>query len=99
MNSPEDREDPREANSAPHRAPLAECRLDVTGLRFQRDRYRALGEHLADVQRARRRLDVRFENAVDETLQTETLAVEGECCPFFELDYNPTSRWLSIRVK
>jgi hypothetical protein len=80
-------------------APIAECRLDLPGLRAQRDRYRALGEHVAEVRRTSRRLDVRFEGGVDEALLTETIAVERECCPFFELDYNASSRWLAIGVK
>jgi hypothetical protein len=93
MNSPSDPEDSMQA------AQIAECRLDLAALRVQRDRYRVLGEHVADMRRAPGRLDVRFERSVDEALLTKTLAVERGCCPFFQLDYEPTSRWLSVRVE
>lgn len=78
---------------------IAECRLDLPGLCAQRDRYRSLGRYVTDVRRTPGRLDVGFRTDVDETLLSEALAVERECCPFFELDYEPASHLLSVRVE
>jgi hypothetical protein len=77
---------------------IAECRLDLPGLRAQRERYRRLGEHVAGINRAARSFTVRFDAAVDPELVAETVAVERECCPFFELGFDAGGRRLTVSV-
>ncbi len=78
---------------------LAECRLDLAGLRAQRERYRGLGRHLERIERLPRRLEARFGPGVDRALLDETLEIERECCPFFALAYDATCRDLAITVE
>jgi hypothetical protein len=80
-------------------SPTAECRLDLTGLRDQRRRYRELGRHVDAMDRRPATLRVRFGPGLDVRLLDETLAVERECCPFYRLDYDPASRRLSVSVE
>ena len=83
----------------PEELPLiAECRLDVGGLRLQRDRYRALGAHATAVERRPRRLVVRFDADVDLDLLRKTVDVERGCCPFFELAPDAERRELVVSV-
>ena len=79
-------------------SPIAECRLDLSGLRGQRDRYRALAQHVDRLWRTRGRLEVSFSPAVDEELLSEAIAVERECCPFFGIAYDAAAHRLSIAV-
>ncbi len=78
--------------------PLAECRLDFRGLRAQRERYRAIGRHLAGTERYPCRLEARFTPALDSALLREAIDVERGCCPFFEFRHEPAERRLSITV-
>jgi hypothetical protein len=79
--------------------PIAKCRLDVAGLRDQADRYRRLGATATHIERRHGALTVMFGDEPDEHLLTETIAVERDCCPFFEFDYQPSARRLSITVQ
>lgn len=79
-------------------SPIAECRLDLDGLRLQRDRYRTLGTAVERIVRAPQLLTVGFTATVDLRLLDETLAVERSCCPFFMLDYDPAPRRLTATV-
>ena len=65
---------------------IGECRLDADGFATQRDRYRELARHTTRTEREPRRLTVAFDDAVDQALLRETVAVERECCPFFTLE-------------
>jgi len=78
--------------------PLAACRLDAEGARQQAGRYRALAAHAEVVSRGPGTLVARFDSAVDKDLLAETLAVERDCCPFLELDYDEADRRLEISV-
>jgi hypothetical protein len=77
---------------------IAECRLDLPGLRAQRERYRRLGEHVAGIDRAARSFTVSFDAAVDPGLVAETVSVERACCPFFELGFDTGRRRLTVSV-
>jgi hypothetical protein len=77
---------------------IAECRLDLAGLRTQRNRYRALGEHVERVEHTARRLTVDFSASVDPILVHEAIEVERGCCSFFALDYHAGDRRLVITV-
>jgi hypothetical protein len=77
---------------------IAECRLDVDGLRRQRDRYRALGRHVTRAERHAGRLAVEFDPSTDFDLLAETVAVERDCCPFFRMRADVPRRELVISV-
>ncbi len=73
-----------------------ECHLDTDGLHRQGDRYRVLGRHATAVERAPRRLAIRFDAGMPEELLLEAVAVERDCCPFFDL--RPGARELVVTV-
>jgi hypothetical protein len=77
---------------------IAECNLDLEGLRGQRNRYRELGSQATDVQREGDVLVVSFGQDLDRALLEETIVVERECCPFFSFDYSQAERTLTIGV-
>jgi hypothetical protein len=77
---------------------IAECRLDIDGLRRQRDRYRALGAHATSARRRPQQLEVYFDAAVDVDLLVEAIDVERSCCPFFEMRLQRERRELVITV-
>jgi hypothetical protein len=77
---------------------IADCRLDADGLRSQRDRYRALGGHVAGSLRRPQTLTVRFDDGVDVDLLLETVDVERGCCSFFELAPDVERRELVVSV-
>ncbi len=81
----------------PVREPL-ECRLDAAGLRSQAERYRALARHATAVERGPGRLAVRFDAAVPVALLREAVAVERECCPFFDLRPDADDRALVVTL-
>jgi hypothetical protein len=78
--------------------PIAECRLDIDGLRVQRDRYRRLGRAVRRVERKPQTLTVGFAADVDTALLVEAISVESECCPFFALHYDADARELVASV-
>jgi hypothetical protein len=74
------------------------CALDETGLRLQYERYRRVGAGARVLDRRRRYLMVEFSELVDPKLVDELLAVERECCAFFELGWEATARRLTVSV-
>jgi hypothetical protein len=78
--------------------PIAQCDLDPPGLMAQRERYRQLANGVTGLERRPGRLLVQFGPDVDRGLIAETLAVEQGCCPFFRLEFEPSTRRLEIGV-
>lgn len=74
------------------------CALDAGGLREQLDRYRQVGLDARLLERTSRRLLVELSGQVDDELVERAISIERECCPFFELDFEPHSRRLSVAV-
>jgi hypothetical protein len=74
------------------------CALDEPGLLAQRERYRRAGRGARIVRRTRRRVVVDLGASVDTNDVDELIAVERECCPFFELQWAPELRRLSVSV-
>jgi hypothetical protein len=74
------------------------CALDESGLRSQLERYRRAGQNARLIERTPRRLVVDLDEDVDTELVTETIAVERECCPFFDLTWEPDRRRLTVSV-
>ena len=74
------------------------CALDETGSRAQLDRYRKAGQRASLITRSRRRLLVDLDESLDERLIDEIITVERQCCPFFDLAWEPDRRRLIISV-
>ncbi len=74
------------------------CALDETALRSQYERYRQTGMGARVVERSPLHLVVELDQHVDTRLVEETIAIERECCPFYELGWEPDRRRLSVSV-
>jgi hypothetical protein len=74
------------------------CSLEAPGLSAQRERYRILGEGAKMIGRDRRRLVIRLSDEVSDVVIEELVAVERDCCPFFELHWDPGARHLRVAV-
>jgi hypothetical protein len=74
------------------------CALDETGLRAQYERYRQAGAGARVVQSTSRRMVIELDQHVDTRLVEETIAIERECCPFYELGFDPDRRRLTVSV-
>jgi hypothetical protein len=85
--------------SSPLEAPVPiACSLDAAGERRQRDRYAEIGKAVLSYGRTDTKLVAQLAAAVDVGLVEQTLAIERECCPFFEVAYDPSTRELSVGV-
>jgi hypothetical protein len=79
--------------------PLApSCALDGAGLTLQLDRYRRAGQGGRLIERTHRRFVVDLDDHVDGNLIGAAITIERECCPFFDLDWNPGQRRLTVSV-
>jgi hypothetical protein len=80
--------------------PMAQspCSLDPAGLDEQLARYRLVGQAAAVLSRSERRIVLRVNREVPARLVEELVEVERGCCPFFELDWQPADRRLSVAV-
>jgi hypothetical protein len=74
------------------------CALDEAGLRAQYERYRQTGAGARLVERSALRLVVELDRHTDTKLVEEAIAIEHECCPFYELGWEPNQRRLSVAV-
>lgn len=74
------------------------CGLDETGLRAQYERYQTAAVGARLVERSGRRLVIDLDPHVDTDLIERTIAIERECCPFFELTWDPSQRRLAVAV-
>jgi hypothetical protein len=74
------------------------CSLDPSGLGQQRERYRTAGRGARVIERSPRRLVVTVGDVVSKRDVEELVAVESQCCPFFELGWEPGARRLSVAV-
>lgn len=59
----------------------------------------ALTRHVTAIDSQSTALEIRFAPELDARLLDETLAVERQCCSFFRLDYDSSSRRLSAWVE
>jgi hypothetical protein len=74
------------------------CSLEPKELHEQVERYRAIGRLAAQVEHEPGRVVVRFTDEPPRPLIEQTLEVERGCCPFFDIDYDPSIRRLAISV-
>jgi hypothetical protein len=76
----------------------AACSLTADELAAQLERYRAIGRLAAAVEHEPGRVVVRFAGDPPRALIERTLEVERDCCPFFNIDYEPATQRLAISV-
>jgi hypothetical protein len=74
------------------------CALDETGVREQRARYARLAPGVARVQREPEALLIEFHEGFDRGALEQALAVERECCPFFQFEFDDSKRRLRSTV-
>ena len=74
------------------------CALDERGIQQQLKRYRELGRCATATERTPRRLTIELDERVGGQLVSELLATERECCPFFDLVWEPGPRRLTFAV-
>jgi len=74
------------------------CSLDAAGVQAQGARYRRAGEGAVLLRSDDRRLEVVVGEGADRAEVDQLVAVERECCPFFEIDWAPDTRRLSFGV-
>ena len=74
------------------------CTLDEAGIRDQRDRYARLASTVAHVEREPDQLLIEFDENCDHRTLGEAIAVERECCPFLQFDFDELQRRLRVTV-
>lgn len=77
--------------------PLA-CSLDETEMAAQRARYAVVARHVKSLASGERSLRARLDESLDGAVLRELIDVERDCCPFFEIAYDPSDRLLSVSV-
>jgi hypothetical protein len=77
---------------------IADCGLDEAALADQLRRYRRLGAGAVVTRRSPLKLAVDFAAEPDTDLLRTTIEVERGCCSFFTLNYEASSRRLTIAV-
>jgi hypothetical protein len=77
--------------------PLA-CSLDESGMAAQRARYAVVARHVRSLASGERSLRARLDESLDGAVLRELIDVERECCPFFEIAYDPSEHLLSVSV-
>jgi hypothetical protein len=78
--------------------PPASCSLDAAGAAAQGERYRRAGAGASVAERSARRLVVQLGAAADLDALDAAIAVEAECCPFFDLGLERDARRLTVAV-
>ena len=81
-----------------HPLPMAPsgCALDGGQLAEQIARYRQLSNSVLDIDRDELTARILLGENVETLLLEQTLAIEHGCCNFFTLDYDPSTRVLTI---
>jgi hypothetical protein len=75
------------------------CTLDAAGRTAQTARYSLLRASAERVHRAPEEVVIDFGEDLDAETLDQTLAVERECCPFLELEFDPRARRLRVTVR
>lgn len=76
----------------------ASCSLDAEGAEAQGERYRRIGIGAELVESAPREIVVRLDEDVNGNEVEKLIAVERECCPFFEISWDEPERRLAFGV-
>jgi hypothetical protein len=80
------------------RSAVPSCSLDDVGLAEQQARYARLGTTVEAVRREAETVSVRFSPGFDRAALAELIAIERECCPFFEFVLDESRRTLRVAV-
>lgn len=64
----------------------------------QRARYAVVARHVRSLASGERSLRARLDESLDGAVLRELIDVERECCPFFEIAYDPREHLLSVSV-
>ena len=78
---------------------IPDCSIDRSALAEQAERYARLGASATRLDRHPGRLEISFAPTVDEDLLNWTMAVERDCCSFLTLDYDISTRRLSVSAE
>jgi hypothetical protein len=73
------------------------CALDAEGMTRQRERYRAAGADARVLERSARRLSIQVAPGAAEVVP-DLVEIERSCCSFFQIDWAPAERLLSVAV-
>ena len=79
-------------------AEIPNCALDETGLSEQRSRYERLAPSVDRIERSGEVVLVEFGDTLDRDELDQALAVERDCCPFFEFRFEGERR-LHVTVR
>jgi hypothetical protein len=74
------------------------CSLDEAGAREQRARYARLAGAVRRLVRETDSVEIEFGQDLDPELLEEALAVERECCPFFQFSFDRSEGRLLVTV-
>jgi hypothetical protein len=80
-------------------AQIPTCALDEAGVREQRARYARLAPGVARVVREPEAVLIWFHGGFDRETLDQALAVERECCPFFQFEFDDSERRLRVTVR
>ena len=80
-------------------AEIPTCALDEAGVREQRARYARLTPGVARVEREPEAVLIHFRDGFDRAALDQALAVERECCPFFQFEFDDSERRLRATVR
>jgi hypothetical protein len=80
------------------RTAVPSCSLDEAGLVEQQARHARLAPAVDEVRRETEAVLIRFGPGFDREALGELIAVERECCPFFEFDLDESRRSLRVAV-
>jgi hypothetical protein len=79
-------------------AKIPTCALDEAGMSEQRARYARLATSVTRLQREPEAMLIEFDQEFDRQALDEALAVERECCPFFQFAFDEQRRRLRVAV-
>jgi hypothetical protein len=80
------------------RESIPSCSLSAAGLEGQRARHARLASDVVGVRRGEAELEIAFADGYDRDALAELVAVERECCPFFDLRIDDAARRLRVAV-
>ena len=78
---------------------LPSCALDEAGVQAQQARHARLAPSVTNLERQAETVLFAFSDDYDRQALEEMVAVEKQCCPFFDFAFNEGKRELTVGVK
>jgi hypothetical protein len=78
---------------------IPSCSIDEAGLEEQRARQARLAPSITQLEKAEQAILLEFDEDFDREALESLIAVEQECCPFFEFDFDSAERRLRVIVR